>query len=105
MNWGRALEDSFDLIVFLYLDANIRIERLEQREQQQYGRAADPAFLRWASEYDTGPSEGRSLAKHQQWLSERSCPVIRIAGDLTVAERMKQLSTALLQLPKPHLST
>jgi adenylate kinase family enzyme len=29
MNWGQDLEDSFDLIVFLYLDSEIRVERIK----------------------------------------------------------------------------
>ncbi|GGY58216.1 adenylate kinase [Bacterioplanes sanyensis] len=97
MNWGRELEDGFDLIVFLYLDAIIRVERLKKREQQRHGRAADAAFLQWASEYDSGPSEGRSLAKHQQWLSERRCPIIKMEGDLSVAERLQTLTSAVFQ--------
>ena len=33
MEWGKIIEDSFDLIAFLYLDTSIRIIRLEIREQ------------------------------------------------------------------------
>ena len=95
MNWGAELEDSFSLIVFLYLNSNIRVERLRKREEAQFG-SVDPKFLQWASEYDSGPSEGRSLARHNQWLSERSCKIVRIEGDLTVSERLKIVQAALL---------
>lgn len=87
MGWGAELEDSFDLIVFLYLDSAVRIERLKIREVEKLGRA-DPAFLTWAAQYDEGPPEGRSLARHRAWLSARTCPVVEVHGDLSVSERV-----------------
>jgi hypothetical protein len=94
VGWGRALEDSFDLVVFLYLDAALRIERLRERELRVLGHA-DPAFLTWAAQYDEGPSEGRSLAKHRAWLAERSCPVLELHGDLSVEQRVSQVMSHL----------
>lgn len=87
VSWGAELEDSFDLIIFLYLDAAIRVERLRLREIEMLGHA-DPAFLKWAAQYDTGPPEGRSLTKHRAWLAARTCPIIEIHGSLTVNERI-----------------
>lgn len=87
VGWGTELEDSFDLIVFLYLDAQVRVERLREREIECLGHA-DPAFLAWAAQYDEGPAQGRSLAKHRAWLAARTCPVVEIHGDLTVDERL-----------------
>ena len=94
LGWGAALEDAFDLIVFLYLDAELRVERLRQREIERFGHA-DPAFLEWAALYDQGPSEGRSLAKHRQWLQTRTCPIIELSGDLTVDELVRRVIQAL----------
>lgn len=87
VGWGPLLEDSFDLIVFLTLDAKIRVERLRQRELARFGRV-DEEFLEWAGLYDVGPPEGRSLAKHREWLNARTCPILELDGDLTVAERV-----------------
>jgi hypothetical protein len=87
MDWGLELENAFDLIVFLYLDASIRVERLRAREIEFLGKA-DEEFLEWAAQYDAGILGGRSLAKHQAWLSARTCPVIELRGDLSVRERV-----------------
>jgi hypothetical protein len=87
MDWGVELENAFDLIVFLYLDASIRVERLRVREIECLGKA-DPEFLEWAAQYDAGVLGGRSLVKHQAWLAARTCPVIELRGDLTVRERV-----------------
>lgn len=87
VGWGADIENAFDLIVFLYLPASIRLERLRQRELARYG-TVDPAFLAWASQYDEGVAEGRSLAKHNAWLAQRSCRILRLEKDFTIAERI-----------------
>lgn len=94
MGWGDEVEDGFDLIVFLHVPTQLRLERLRRRETQRFG-AADPAFMQWASEYDTGPPVGRSLAKHHAWLAARKCRVLRIEGDTSVDERVKRILAAL----------
>lgn len=89
VGWGA--DALFDRVVFLYVDAATRIARLRQREIRRFG-AADPAFLAWAAQYDEGPREGRSLARHEAWLQTLPCPVLRLPGaqpvqDLVVAVR------------------
>lgn len=95
VGWGAQLEDGFDVVVFLYLDAALRIERLRTREIERLGHA-DPAFLEWAALYDAGPPEGRSLAKHRAWLAARRCPVIELHGDFSVDERLARIFRAVL---------
>lgn len=56
--WGQQIEDAFDLVVFLYLPAEIRIERLRRRETERFGQA-DPAFLEWAN----GPERRKELGQ------------------------------------------
>ena len=102
-SWGAELEDAFSLIVFLTLDAKIRVTRLREREMAQLGRV-DEQFLEWAAQYDAGRMPGRSRALHEKWLSERSCPVLRLDGDLSVAERVA-LVTEAISNPLPHASS
>jgi uridine kinase len=97
VGYGAEVEDAFDLIVFLYLPAGIRLERLRRRELEMYGKV-DTAFLDWAAQYDEGPSDGRSLAKHNAWLAKRSCPVLRLEGDESVAQRLAHVRQALSDL-------
>jgi len=85
MAWGEAIENAFDLIVFLYVPTEIRLQRLEAREVQRYGKA-NPEFLEWAAQYDEGAKEGRSLTRHQAWLAARKCAVLRLSGDSTVGD-------------------
>jgi energy-coupling factor transporter ATP-binding protein EcfA2 len=102
--WGSELEEKFDLVVFLYLKAAIRLERLRAREMARFGRV-DPKFLDWAAQYDEGPPEGRSFTKQDLWLKSRACPVLRLVGDLSVEERSRKVreflaSTTLAQYDK-----
>nr|WP_295777255.1 AAA family ATPase [Rhodoferax sp.] len=92
MGWGAEIEDAFDTIVFLYTPTEVRLARLVRRETERWGRA-EPAFLAWASQYDAGPPEGRSLAKHNAWLAVRRCPVVRLDGRLPVADLQRQFAT------------
>ena len=94
VDWGIELEDSFSFIVFLTVPAPIRIERLRARELSRFGRA-DPKFLEWAAQYDQGYMEGRSLIKHERWLSARKCRVLRIDGDVALGDRIERILQAL----------
>lgn len=94
LNWGVELEDSFSLIVFLTVPAQIRVTRLREREMRRLG-SVDPAFLAWAAQYDEGTLEGRSLSKHEAWLAKRTCPVLRIDGDTTTDCRLARVLSAL----------
>lgn len=91
MDWGLQLEDRFDLIVFLYLPADLRLARLERREVERFG-SANPEFLAWAADYDTGSATGRNLFRHQTWLSNRTCPILRLEGDMSVEDRVTRVS-------------
>jgi uridine kinase len=93
-SWGAALEDSLDLIVFLYADTSVRVERLQKREMERYGKVNE-AFLTWASEYDAGPSEGRSLSKQRAWLSTRICPVLELSGEADLNALVDQVEAVL----------
>ncbi|SFM74463.1 hypothetical protein SAMN05421832_10687 [Psychrobacillus psychrodurans] len=95
--WGDEFKTCFDLIIFLWIPQNVRLERLQQREFQRYGNQIlvggskhdqSMAFLEWASLYDEAGMEVRSKMLHEHWMSDVGCPILRIEGDYTVEERM-----------------
>jgi activator of HSP90 ATPase len=57
--------------------------------------AANPEFLAWAGQYEEGKLSGRSRERHEQWLAARTCPVVRIDGDTSTAERLRLVHAAL----------
>jgi hypothetical protein len=69
--------------------------RLCRREAERYGARIAPggdmvvashAFLDWAESYDTAGPEHRSLAAHERWLAERTCPVLRLTSTSPVED-------------------
>ena len=85
--WADILVPYFDLVVFVYVPQDIRLERLRKREFAQYGDRILPGgdrfeasknFLEWAAAYDAGTKTGRSLPKHEALLETVNCPVLRI---------------------------
>lgn len=94
MGWGQPLENEFDLVVFLYLPVELRLERLKRREIKRFGQAK-PEFLAWAAQYEDGGVPGRSLVRHQEWLAARNCAVLRLEGDMSVMDRLRQILDAV----------
>jgi adenylate kinase family enzyme len=87
--WGDSLIPRYELVVFLAVDAPVRMERLRQRERLRYGCRIEPggdmaeqnaAFLAWAAAYDIAGFEQRSRAGHEAWLAGITMPVLRLDG-------------------------
>lgn len=102
--WGDELIPFFDLVVFLWIPNDIRMQRLEAREYQRYGdkikeggslHSSYLAFMEWASKYDTGDMDIRSRMLHDSWLEHIPCRVLRIEGDLTLDEKYRIVEQAL----------
>ena len=82
-NWGNIVVPHFDLVAFVYVPTEIRLERLKERERERYGETRhkeSQEFLDWAAAYDDGTRSGRSLPKHEEWLKNISCPTLRITN-------------------------
>ena len=83
LGWGERIVAQGDAVVFLTLDAEERLRRLEARERiRRAGRPADEAawqaFVEWARGYDDPAFEGRSRVAHEAWLAGLDQPVLRL---------------------------
>ncbi len=96
--WGDGLRPRFDLVVFLWIPPEIRLERLRAREYARYGADSLPGgsmfqevqtFMEWAALYDTAGPEVRSRVLHEEWMSRLQCPVLRLEVDMTVDARVE----------------
>jgi shikimate kinase len=83
--WGMELAQAPDMVVFLSVAKDLRLQRLVEREQRKLGRV-DPEFIAWAGQYDDGGPDMQSRAMHEQWLAGLRGPVIRRSGAGPVAE-------------------
>lgn len=103
--WGDVLIPYFDLVIFVYVPQEVRLERLKQREAARYGNEISPGgeryeasrtFLEWAATYDAGTQTGRSLAKHEAWLETVAAPVLRVTN-LDWEESIRQVLDCIMK--------
>lgn len=87
--WGDAVADQATHILYLDTDTDTRIARIREREFSRFGsriraggdmEVQHEAFLAWAAAYDSGKLPGRSRPRHDNWLANRSVPVVRLDG-------------------------
>ncbi|WP_406843703.1 AAA family ATPase [Flavobacterium soyae] len=96
--WGENIFPDFDLVIFLHIPPEIRMERLKKREFERYGNViyTEPErikqfedFISWASDYDDSKGiASRNLKAHEKWLKTLNFPILKISGDLTVSQRI-----------------
>ncbi|ANW00637.1 hypothetical protein [Bradyrhizobium icense] len=98
--WGDVLIPNFDVVVFLTTPREIRLQRLRAREATLFGteavapggwrHAETEEFIEWASGYEEG-NVSRTQAKHQAWLAELACPVLRMDGSRPLPELVAEV--------------
>jgi len=103
--WGDPIIPLLDLVVFLTVPTDVRLKRLRDREARHFGTdAVSPGgwrhveteeFIDWASHYDDGTREGRSLPRHEAWLETVTCPVLRADGNRATATLLEEIAGTL----------
>jgi adenylate kinase family enzyme len=87
--WAEPAIRDAELIVFLEVPTELRIERLRRRERARFGDMLLPggamhethrAFIDWAAHYEDGTRPGRSRPRHEEWLAGLGTPVLRLDG-------------------------
>jgi adenylate kinase family enzyme len=88
-DWAEPAARDAELIVFLQVPTEVRLERLRQRELGRFGDELLPGgamhethreFIDWAAHYDDGTRPGRSRPRHEAWLAGLDKPVLRLDG-------------------------
>ncbi len=105
--WVPDPQLRFTCLVFLYAPAHLRFARLRQRERARFGSRILPGgdmhkqhqdFLHWASRYDAGDVDGKTLQRQSHYLSQQTCPVLYYLSTATP----DTLTTSILtRLPHP----
>ncbi|KAB3524825.1 AAA family ATPase [Alkaliphilus serpentinus] len=98
--WGDIFIPKFELVVFLWIPEEIRLNRILNREKRRYGEEINPGgkmyeqhleFMEWASKYDLGDLDIRSKKLHEQWLNNLNCKVLRIEEDIEIEEKLQKV--------------
>jgi adenylate kinase family enzyme len=103
--WGDVFAPQFDLVVWLWLPAEIRIPRIEQRERRRYGDARlEPGgdlhlvfekFKKWAAECDGEGGGLRNRRNESAWLEGLECPVLRVEEQTTIEQLVYKVMLAI----------
>jgi len=103
--WGNVLIPLLDLVVFVRAPTDFRLMRLRDRETRHFGaEAVSPGgwrhdeteqFIDWASHYDDGSREGRTLTRHEAWLKTVTCPTFRADGARAIVDIVQDIVQAL----------
>jgi adenylate kinase family enzyme len=98
--WAEPVTREVELIVFLDVPTEVRLERLQRRERDRFGDMLLPGgamhethreFVEWAAHYDDGTQPGRSRPRHEQWLAGLATPVVRLDGTRPTDELVSEL--------------
>ena len=98
--WGDVAIPRFELVVFLSIPHDIRMERLRRREHTRFGERILPggdmyessqAFLTRAASYEEGGLDIRSRQLHDQWLGTLPCPILCFEGEYSIEEHLAVL--------------
>jgi adenylate kinase family enzyme len=109
VSWGNYWITAFDLVIFVTLQPEIRIKRLQQREIERYGdslqtdaviQERSQAFLAWAKRYDDVTFTGRSISVHRDWLGLLSCEILEINSELAIEQNVSKVLETLSELFK-----
>jgi adenylate kinase family enzyme len=90
--WGDVFVERFDVVIYLWAPASIRLPRIAEREAKRYGpeRIAEDGelhgvfvkFCQWAADYDDADAPTRNRAKDLEWLKHMPCPVFSLDASL-----------------------
>ncbi|MBI1211996.1 MAG: AAA family ATPase [Alphaproteobacteria bacterium] len=107
-DWANSITPYFDLVIYLYVVPEIRLQRLREREAKHFGEDAvapggwrhqeTEEFIEWASHYELSDREGRNSRRHQEWLAQLSCPVLRLNGAQLLAALVGEAETHLVKI-------
>lgn len=97
-SFHEAFDPFFDLMVFLDTDVDLRLQRLHQRELEQFGKRIlkggdmheeHQSFLANSARYDRDGSPNRE--SHLAWAKSVGCPLLKLNGADPVDENAQKI--------------
>lgn len=107
VNIYDELKQEIDLFIYMNLDIEIRIKRINKRELKRFGKRVLPGgdlyekhqdFIDWVSNYEHNPDYLRSRRQHLSWLEDAKAPVLTITDEMTNHELIKIVDSYIKKL-------
>jgi adenylate kinase family enzyme len=95
VGWGNQFISRLNLVVYLHLPVEIRLERIMHREIKRFGNRVlyggdlyqqHLDFLEWVKTYEYGDESTRSKKQHLEWMKQIPCQVIKIESVHSIDE-------------------
>jgi adenylate kinase family enzyme len=103
--WDPPLKTDISLVVFLYVSPDIRLQRIQQREQERFGsrilsggdmESEHKDFMKWTAGYDEGTCSGiNKLSKHKELLQSALWPTLAIEEPMSTEEQVELIMNRL----------
>lgn len=96
-SFHEYFDPMFRLAVYLTADAKVRVTRIHEREQEEFGDRILPGgdmyeehqqFLNDAANYD-GDASACNKSQHELWLNQIGCPVLKLDGGDSLEKNAK----------------
>lgn len=112
-SWGNSLVKELDLAIYLHALKEVRLTRILERDQRNYGSAIEPGgsmytqycrFIKWASMYDDegGGVNIRSHQKHELWMSKLPCSVLKLETNVPIDDLVDKIFSRTLSVDDGH---
>ena len=107
VNIYDELKQKIDLFIYMNLDIETRVKRINNRELDRFGKRVLPGgdlyekhqnFLDWVSDYEHNPDYLRSRRQHLSWLEDVTSPILRITDELSIEELVKIVDSYVKKL-------
>ena len=104
MGWGDEITQNTDLIVFVTVNLEVRMQRLLVREEQKFGIRIKQGgdmyeihrdFIAWAKEYENSDFQGLNRARHENWLSQQTTQTLTVNGEFETDNLVNYVLEAL----------
>ncbi|MDD3122264.1 MAG: shikimate kinase [Candidatus Izemoplasmatales bacterium] len=101
IGWGDSFKNKIDLFIYMNLPLEIRLKRIQIREENRFGGRVLPGgdlylqhldFLNWVSMYEILDETKRSQKQHEKWLQNVKKDILYIKEPLTITELLAKVS-------------
>ena len=107
VGWNPEPQLKITHFVLVETPTPVRLQRLRSRELERFGSRVLPGgdmhliheeFVAWAACYEEGGVEGKTLARHLEFLNRQSLPVFRCDGLLGASVNSQRLQRWLQEV-------
>lgn len=96
MSWSDTLLHQINLAFFVQAPLNLRLERIQTREEKRFGSRTKPGGDMFEQQRSFRKmAESRDTATVETFAKRLSCPVITLDGTQPIAENVQQMLNAL----------